>query len=178
MNVKVKPNQAHRSAGVSQQTVYQQKQNGSGHKGILIAVAVALAAALLIVLGTWLYQSQDSPVATGGGEINKDQYQAVFLTNGQVYFGKLSKPNSNYVNLEDIYYLQIQQSTEQPSSERPAVQPSSENQQSQVSLTKLGKELHGPEDKMYIARDQVLFWENLKSDSTVSKAIKENESKN
>ena len=175
MNVKVKPNQAHRSAGVSQQAVYQQKQHG--HKGIFVAVIVALVAILLIVLGVWLYQSQDSPVATGGGEINKDQYQAVFLTNGQVYFGKLSKPSSDYVNLEDIYYLQVQQTTEQPSSEKPAVQPSSEDQQSQVSLTKLGKELHGPEDKMYISRDQVLFWENLKSDSTVSKAIKESQSK-
>ncbi len=176
MNVKVKPNQTHRNAGVSQQAVYQQKP--SGHKGILIAVIVALVAIVLVVLGVWLYQSKDSPVATGGGEVNKDQYQAVFLTNGQVYFGNLSKPSSDYVNLENIYYLQVQQSTEQPSSERPAVQPSSENQQSQVALTKLGKELHGPEDKMYIARDQVLFWENLKNDGTVAKAIKQNESKN
>lgn len=176
MNVKVKPNQVHRNADVPQQAVYQQKSNG--HKGVFIGIIVALVAIILIVLGVWLYQSKDSPVATGGGEIKKDQYQAVFLTNGQVYFGKLSKPSSDYVNLEDIYYLQIQQSTEQPSSERPAVQPSSDEQQSQVSLTKLGKELHGPEDKMFIARDQILFWENLKNDSTVSKAIKENESKN
>ena len=38
-------------------------------------------------------------------------------------------------------------------------------------LQKLGSELHGPEDQMVINRDQVQFWENLKDDGQVVKAI-------
>jgi len=40
-----------------------------------------------------------------------------------------------------------------------------------LSLIKLGEELHGPEDMMVIRRDQVFFGENLKNDSKVVKAI-------
>jgi hypothetical protein len=40
---------------------------------------------------------------------------------------------------------------------------SGDNSSSQVSLAKLGSELHGPKDEMYIASDQMLFWENLNS---------------
>jgi hypothetical protein len=35
----------------------------------------------------------------------------------------------------------------------------------------LGSELHGPEDKMSVSSEQVLFWENLKNDSKVVQAI-------
>lgn len=103
--------------------------------------------------------------ATADSSVKSKQYQAVFLTNGQVYFGKVSHTDSSYVKLTDIYYLQVQQQ----------VQPKDQNssQQPQVSLAKLGGELHGPEDVMYISRQQVLFWENLKDDGKVVKAIKD-----
>jgi hypothetical protein len=38
-------------------------------------------------------------------------------------------------------------------------------------LTKLGGEIHGPEDLMVINRSQILFVENLKPSGEVSKAI-------
>ena len=89
-------------------------------------------------------------------------YQAVFLTNGQVYFGKISGIDKNFIVLKNIYYLQ-------------AVQPlQGESAQSQpFSLVKLGKELHGPTDVMYINMSQVLFYEDLREDSSVVKTIKE-----
>lgn len=98
--------------------------------------------------------------------IKTDKYQAVFLNSqdGQVYFGKLSVYNDNLYVLNDIYYVRV---------ENP-VQPEGQNQQQQqanISLAKLGNELHGPEDVMYIQKDQVLFWENLKDDGQVVKAI-------
>ena len=40
-------------------------------------------------------------------------------------------------------------------------------------LTKLGGEIHGPEDKMIVNRQQVLFIENLKPDSKVVQLIKD-----
>jgi hypothetical protein len=96
--------------------------------------------------------------------VKDKQFQAVFLTNGQVYFGKVSNVDKSYVKITDIYYLQVQQ-TVQPKDNTAAAN----NQQ--VSLAKLGGELHGPEDVMYVSRQQVLFWENLKGDGKVAKAI-------
>jgi len=46
--------------------------------------------------------------------VGKTDYQAVFLTNGQVYFGKVRNLNSQYALLEDVYYVILQ---------RPAAQP-------------------------------------------------------
>ncbi len=100
-----------------------------------------------------------------GGAVKTKQYQAVFLTNGQVYFCKVSKVDAGYVKCTDIYYLQVQQTVQ------PKDSSASNNANQQVSLAKLGGELHGPEDVMYISRQQVLFWENLKNDGKVAKAI-------
>jgi len=91
-------------------------------------------------------------------EVSAD-YQAVFLTNNQVYFGKLAGQNDNYAILTDIFYLQVNQ----------PLQPSQPNPN--VSLIKLGSELHGPADRMEINRDQILFIETLKADSQVVKGI-------
>lgn len=136
----------------------------------IIAVVASLIVVALAVLGFLLLQSKTSSVTA----VDSNKFQAVFLTNGQVYFGKLSGLGSDYVDLENIYYLQVQQSV-QPSTDQPQDTASTDN--SQVSLTKLGNELHGPTDEMHISKDQVLFWENLKDDSTVVKAIKGYEDK-
>lgn len=103
-------------------------------------------------------------------------YQAVFLNNGQVYFGKLSRVGSQYPVLEDIYYLQITQ----PLQPGDGTAPNTDNSQSNINLVKLGGELHGPEDEMRINRDSILFIEKLKGDSTVVQNInklKEQESR-
>lgn len=98
--------------------------------------------------------------------IDKDKHQAVFLTNGQVYFGDLKSANKDFLDLRDIYYLNVNQQV-QPN------QNTGETSQSSISLVKLGCELHGPVDQMIVNRDQVTFWENLKDDGQVSKAIAE-----
>ena len=121
----------------------------------LIIIIVVLAAGCF----WWMNNNQASGVNTG-------EFQAIFLTNGQVYFGKLTDTNDTYVKLTDIYYLQVQQSVQPGSSSS-----SNNNSNSKISLTKLGNELHAPEDQMFIARDQVLFWENLKSSGKVVQAI-------
>ncbi len=91
------------------------------------------------------------------------KYQAVFLSNNQVYFGHLSNLNSNFPTLTDIYYLQVTQ----------VLQPKATTAQNQINLVKLGGELHGPEDLMKINKDQILFVEDLKVDSQVVNAIKD-----
>ena len=138
---------------------------GRGIGNILNTILVVLLIITSILAAIWLGSRLLSALGSGGAVKGK-QYQAVFLTNGQVYFGRLKSADSSYVKLQDIYYLQVQQQV-QPS------QQQNNNQQPQVSLAKLGSELHGPEDVMYISRDQVLFWENLKDDGKVAQAVKD-----
>lgn len=131
-------------------------------------LVIVLVVAGLVILGGLFFS-----VARAFGSndrIKSDQYQAVFLTNGQVYFGRLEDINKGYAVLRDIYYLQVAQATTE---DNKRLQEGSDNADPQISLAKLGNELHGPEDEMYISRDQVLFWENLKGDGQVVKAISE-----
>lgn len=100
-----------------------------------------------------------------GEFVNKDRVQAVFLTSGQVYFGKVKDITNQYVDLQEVYYLNSQQ---QPDTEGTS---ETNTQATTFSLVKLGCELHGPVDQMIINRDQVSFWENLKDDGKVAKAI-------
>lgn len=96
------------------------------------------------------------------------EWQAVFLTNGQVYFGKIAKTNSKKIILRDIYYLQVVEKPLQRTQEGEV--PASGTQQ-ELTLIKLGNELHGPVDEMVINPDQVLLTERLKNDSRVVQAI-------
>lgn len=134
-------------------------QQESSKKPWVIGIII-VAVAVLGWLGWWVFGMFNDGVM-------RDRYQAVFLSNNQVYFGKISNVNADYVDLTDIYYLQVQQSV-QPSDGKSETNP-------QVSLAKLGSELHGPEDRMRINRDQILFWENLKEDGKVVEAIKKNQ---
>ncbi|MDP2587115.1 MAG: hypothetical protein Q8P32_05135 [Candidatus Komeilibacteria bacterium] len=124
---------------------------------IVVIVVILIGLFLVSKYTSWniLNVNKEAAGATG--------WQAVFLTNGQVYFGKVAKENNDTIVLEDIYYLQVAQSP----------QPTPEGQQSEqnLSLVKLGNELHGPKDAMKINMAQVLFTEELKADSKVVDAI-------
>lgn len=100
-----------------------------------------------------------------GLDKNSGDWQAVFLSNGQVYFGQASSMSSNTITVKNIYYLQVTQALQ------PDGTPVSDQQQGELSLVKLGNELHGPKDEMKINRDHVLFIEDLKNDGKVVKAI-------
>lgn len=107
-------------------------------------------------------------------------WHAVFLTNGQVYFGQLSNPDAQYATLKDVYYLQLQQVQTPPV--QAQIDPNNPDvgaqvvdapvpQPPQLTLIKFGTELHGPEDYMQLNRDHILFWEELRDDSSVVRAI-------
>ncbi|MCL5667133.1 MAG: hypothetical protein M1383_05190 [Patescibacteria group bacterium] len=130
---------------------------------IILGVIIVLLVAAGVLFRGKLF-GKDGAVQTGAAASKPSGYQAVFLTNGQVYFGKLSDVRSNYVTLKDIYYLQVGPQQGSGTGE------SSSTQQS-ISLVKLGSELHGPVDQMHISNNQILFYEDLKSDGQVVKAI-------
>jgi hypothetical protein len=125
--------------------------------GLLTCVAVLLIGILLSV-ATYKEKGEDRYV-------DASKYQAVFLNGGQVYFGKITALNNDYLTLSNIYYLRVNQQ----------VQPGQENQENNFTLAKLGCELHRPQDIMLINKEQVIFWENLKDEdgaNTVPGAIK------
>lgn len=127
------------------------KRWGAGLLGLLI---LALVVALIVF------------VALGGGKkeagyVDDKKLQAVFLQTGQVYFGDIKALNNNFIELENIYYLQTS-STDSTATT---------NTNANVSLVKLGCELHAPFDRMVINRDQVTFWENLQDNGQVAKAV-------
>ncbi len=100
-----------------------------------------------------------------------DGYCAVFLSNNQVYFGKVAINGWKELKITDVYYLQVNTNSEVATSD--SLNGESDIATAGVSLNKLGNELHGPKDEMIINRDHILFIERLKSDSKVVKAIED-----
>ncbi len=122
---------------------------------LLFAVTILMVAVIsyLVIL--------KPETANQGEHVNTSKYQAVFLNGGQVYFGKISETAPDYMKLDDIYYLRVNQQ----------VQPNGQTTNGDVQLVKLGCELHGPENSMVINTEQIIFWENLKDDGQVTQAI-------
>lgn len=100
-------------------------------------------------------------------------YNAVFLANGQVYFGKLSGLDRSFIELQDVFYLQIDQQGQALQGLQQNSVRNQANSQSKLQLIKLGNELHGPTDVMKINKDQVIFYEDIRKDSKVYQAIEQ-----
>ena len=120
--------------------------------GIFVVVLV-IALLFAIVFGSPKSQSD---------YINNSKLQAVFLNTGQVYFGNVASINAQYLVLTNIFYLQTNSS---------GASASTTNSSSNVSLVKLGCELHAPYDQMVINMQQVTFWENLQANGQVAQAV-------
>jgi hypothetical protein len=84
------------------------------------------------------------------------EYQAVFLDNGQVFFGRLQKTNSNFLLLRDVYYIRHEVSKDQ--------------KESRNVLLKRGLEWHSPEFMRINSRHVVLI-EPVAPDSRVFQLI-------
>lgn len=97
--------------------------------------------------------------------VRNDAYQSVFLTNNQVFFGKITYADSQYVVLSDVYYLQVPEALQKEAADQNLV------------LIKRGSELHGPKDSMKINKGQIIFIEEIKDDGKVAQAIKDYKSK-
>jgi hypothetical protein len=134
-------------------------------KFVSIIVGIVILVAIIVLAGWFIYGSST------GSNIEGDKYQAVFLTDGQVYFGKLHTLNSEYMKLTNIYYLQTKAT--------PTSNPQQTTSQAatNVQLVKLGNEIHGPEDEMIISKRQIMFFENLKNTGKVSTLIEQENKK-
>lgn len=133
---------------------------------LFLILAVILVATSLFLINNSGTEVSDKSISKS---ISEYSYQAVFLSNGQVYFGKMSVSPS-WIRLTDVYYLQATQSL-QATSNNQINSPKSNPKD--IQLVKLGSELHGPKDTMFLERNNILFWENMKDDSRVVQAIQQ-----
>ena len=170
--MEVRPNQGHapqpsprpQQTEGSLQDLYQSRKKRSRIKwviGVILLIALVLAGMFAASKFTGM----------NAGSIDQSKYQALFLSNGQVYFGKLSEHDDQYV-LKNIYYLQAATSGDDSQNPQDTTKEGTD-----AKLIKLGSEVHGPEDVMVVMKDQVLFYENLKPSGSVSNSIKQYESK-
>ncbi|HSX47800.1 MAG TPA: hypothetical protein VLF63_03425 [Patescibacteria group bacterium] len=128
-----------------------------GIVAIVVAVAILLVGMILLLFANNPNKNSESKF------VFTNKLQAVFLNTGQVYFGNITNLNNRYTTLTNIYYLQ----TTNSSGSAAAANSSSNN----VTLVKLGCELHMPYDQMVINNNQVTFWENLQDNGQVAKAV-------
>lgn len=153
--------------------VQQQPSSGGGRKNknsngkwARVGVVAAVVAVVVLLVGLILTVSADN----SGNEnklVKSDKLQAVFLNTGQVYFGNIKSINNKNVVLSNIYYLQTNSNGSTATTNN-----------ANISLVKLGCELHEPYDQMVINRDQVTFWENLQDNGQVAKAVDSFEKQN
>jgi hypothetical protein len=111
--------------------------------GILVAVALLLGSFALV---EWW----DFSLPSAGGA----RYQAVFLANGQTYFGHYVDRLGPYAKIENAFYIQ----------QTPA---QDEEQPAQSKIVRRGSELHHPTSFVLVPKSAILFVEDLRSDSSV-----------
>jgi len=87
--------------------------------------------------------------------LGRAQYQAVFLTNGQTYFGRYYDRVGAYAKIEDVYYLQQSQGADT-------------TQTPDTRLLRRGKELHAPAPRMLLPKSAILFVEDLSDSSPIA----------
>ena len=124
--------------------------------------------ATLMLIGVVWYAVPRFFAAPAPG-VKSDRYQAIWLTDKSLYFGKLESVNDEYYRLTSVFYTQVAKATadDKQAADNPNVQ-----------LVKLGNELPYAEDMIMIPKKQVLFYENLKPDSKVTLAIEDYQKKN
>ncbi len=113
---------------------------------------VILLLIVIVLLGVWF--ASGKAALTGGS-----RWQVVFLASGQTYFGHITR-SGDILTLSKVFYLRANEQFQQSTPPTTA-----------FDLVKLGGELHGPEDKMFIPEGAILFWENMRADSQVVLAI-------
>ncbi len=156
------------SETTQQETKFQKPVKQSAKGGAAKWLVTVIIVVVIVLGGLYLVSRYSNFNVLGLSKTTSSEWQAVFLTNGQVYFGTVEKSTKEELVVNNIYYLQVTQPLQ-----RSADEAADPNQQNELALVKLGNELHGPTDLMRINKDHILFIENLKEDSKVVEAIEQ-----
>jgi hypothetical protein len=126
---------------------YRNSQQGSAAVQI-----VWVLAGLAVIIAAFLYMRTVTPSSVSF----TTPYQAVLLTNGMAYFGKLQGYGTPRPVLTEVYYI--------------VTQTNPDTKQNSNVLVKRGKELHEP-DRMYLNPNQILCVEPVGPTSKVAQLI-------
>lgn len=126
---------------------------------IALAVVVALVAMVIIVMAARPMQ-----------RIDTSTYQAVYLVNGQAYFGKLQNTTGQFLVMKTPYTMQDVQTP--PQEDANAETKETSEPVANTTLIKVSGQVYGPEESIALKAEQVIFWQNLRDDSKVSQALK------
>ncbi len=121
-------------------------------KGSALVQAVWALAGLALIIAAFLYMRTVTPSSVAF----TTPYQAVLLTNGTAYFGKLEGYGTPRPVLTEVYYI--------------VTQTNPDTKQTNNVLVKRGKELHEP-DRMYLNPSQILCVEPVGTSSKVASLI-------
>jgi hypothetical protein len=122
-------------------------------QGSAAVQAVWVVAGIAVIVAAFLFVRDIRPAAPVAFTT---PYQAVLLTNGSAYFGKLEGYGTPRPVLTEVYYI--------------VTQTNPETKQSSNVLVKRGKELHEP-DRMYLNPSQILCVEPVGPNSKVAQLI-------
>jgi hypothetical protein len=114
---------------------------------------VWVLAGIVVIVAAFLFVKNTTP---GSPVVFTTPYQAILLTNGSAYFGKLEGYGTPRPVLSEVYYI--------------VTQTNPETKQSSNVLVKRGKELHEP-DRMYLNPNQILCVEPVGANSKVAQLI-------
>lgn len=117
-------------------------------KTVLVVVA---AAVVFIILGIWVGIALFS---TGANPAGPSPYSAVYLTTGDIYFGKLSWFPSPH--LTDAWVLQRSQNAQG---------------QTQLGVAPFASSFWKPVNEIDLNPQQIVFWTRLRNDSQLAQAI-------
>ncbi len=114
---------------------------------LIISVLIII---LLILIATilWLVVRMNDNKTT-----EYSPYSAVYLSNGEIYFGRLSWFPSP--KLKNVFFIQNNQDDENPG----------------LSLQSLKSAFWGPADEIQLNSKEIIFWAKLRSDSQVASLI-------
>ena len=126
---------------------------------LAISIAANLALAAVLLLGR-----TSAPVAVE--TFNKDAWYGIFINNNEAFIGHVSSSDSQYIRMEDIWYLTLS-ATDEAGRQIPNPAPD----QIKTNINKLGSGLYGPKDQVQIVRANVRYYTELKGDSPVVKLI-------
>jgi hypothetical protein len=121
-------------------------------RGSAAVQVVWTLAGLAVIIAAFLYMR----TITGSGVTFTTPYQAVLLTNGAAYFGRLQGYGTPRPVLTEVYYI--------------VTQTNPDTKQNNNVLVKRGQELHKP-SRMYLNPNQILCVEDVGTDSKVAQLI-------
>jgi hypothetical protein len=120
------------------------------------------ALSLLLLIGICTTDIGCSGRQSAASKLNTE-YQAVLLTNGQVFFGRLEGLGTAYPVLREVYYV------------RTVPSPTDSTKTTNI-LVRRGQEWHAP-DIMVLNADHIVLVEPVTKDSKVAQLIAEQKQK-